>query len=312
MPVALWWVLGERDSRCLGAGLVVLAVLAYASFTTFSRGLYLGLAVGVVVLLAAMLRRGAWRVSAAGLVSWVGFAAVFGWLLAGVFQAGGYRGMGAMLGLALAVFGVAPVMALASARALGGAVLVALVGAVVSVAAMVAVPKGVYLAYGFNAMLLGWALFAHLPVALERMAVALVLGLLGWLAANAVLVTHYWAESGGLLPALWCALCLLLPLAWARMQPARCWRPTSHGWVLVSMCLGAVAVGVVSLNTYYAAKRMETAAVDLEGRFAHWSYAASLPLAQDAQWLVLTAVDSRTNPASTAGTAQHDLDLVSG
>lgn len=28
--------------------------------------------------------------------------------------------------------------------------------------------------------------------------------------------------------------------------------------------------------------------------------------------LVLTAVDSRTNPASTAGTAQHDLDLVSG
>lgn len=30
-------------------------------------------------------------------------------------------------------------------------------------------------------------------------------------------------------------------------------------------------------------------------------------------WLwMLTAVDSRTNPASTAGTAQHDLDLVSG
>ena len=30
------------------------------------------------------------------------------------------------------------------------------------------------------------------------------------------------------------------------------------------------------------------------------------------QRAVLTAVDSRTNPASTAGTAQHDLDLVSG
>ena len=29
-------------------------------------------------------------------------------------------------------------------------------------------------------------------------------------------------------------------------------------------------------------------------------------------FLLLTAVDSRTNPASTAGTAQHDLDLVSG
>lgn len=31
-----------------------------------------------------------------------------------------------------------------------------------------------------------------------------------------------------------------------------------------------------------------------------------------ARYLLLTAVDSRTNPASTAGTAQHDLDLVSG
>ena len=31
-----------------------------------------------------------------------------------------------------------------------------------------------------------------------------------------------------------------------------------------------------------------------------------------AQLRMLTAVDSRTNPASTAGTAQHDLDLVSG
>ena len=30
------------------------------------------------------------------------------------------------------------------------------------------------------------------------------------------------------------------------------------------------------------------------------------------QHRLLTAVDSRTNPASTAGTAQHDLDLVSG
>lgn len=38
--------------------------------------------------------------------------------------------------------------------------------------------------------------------------------------------------------------------------------------------------------------------------------AVALPAYQD--YTVLTAVDSRTNPASTAGTAQHDLDLVSG
>lgn len=38
--------------------------------------------------------------------------------------------------------------------------------------------------------------------------------------------------------------------------------------------------------------------------FDHMQWVSRLPL--------LTAVDSRTNPASTAGTAQHDLDLVSG
>lgn len=285
VPVALWWVLGERDARRLAVGTGGLAVLAYASFTTFSRGLYLGLAVGVAVLLLAMLRRGAWRVSLPTVLVWAGFAAACIWLLGGVFQAGGFRGLAAMLGLALAVFGVAPVFALASGRALGAALLLALAGTVASAIAIVLVPKGVYLAYAFNAVALGWALFAHLPVRLERVAVGLVLGLLGWLAANAVLVSHHWAESGGFLPALLCALFVLLPLAWVRLQPARCWRPTVHGWVLVSLCLGAMALAVVSLNTYYAAQRMERAAADLEGRFAHWSYAASLPPAQGAQWL---------------------------
>lgn len=44
-----------------------------------------------------------------------------------------------------------------------------------------------------------------------------------------------------------------------------------------------------------------------------WSYANRIrDLLAEQLRQVLTAVDSRTNPASTAGTAQHDLDLVSG
>lgn len=285
VPVALWWVLGERDPRWLASGLAVLAVLAYASFTTFSRGLYLGLAAGVVVVLLAMLRRGVWRVSATSLLTWLIYAGGLLWWLAGVFQTGGYRGAGAMLGLALAVFGAGPVLALASARALGGATVLVLFGAVASGGAMLLAPKGVYLAYGLNAVLLVAALFGRWPGGLERWATSAVAALLGWLAANAVLVSQHWAESGGLLPAVCCAAWLLLPLAWVRTRPARCWRPTPHGWALMSLCLGMVVVGVVSLNTYYAATRMESAAIDLEGRFAHWSYSASLPLAQDAQWL---------------------------
>ncbi len=52
------------------------------------------------------------------------------------------------------------------------------------------------------------------------------------------------------------------------------------------MCLGALAVGVVSLNTYYAADPACRNRRCRPGRaFCHWSYAASLPLAQHAQWL---------------------------
>lgn len=289
VPVALWWVLRQRDvgweAPVLCIGLAVLGLLAYASFTTFSRGLYLGLAVGVVVLLLAMLRRGTWRVSVTSLLAWLVYAAVLLWLLAAVFQTGGYRGAGAMLGLALAVFGAAPVVAVASAHALGGAVVLVLAAAAASVAAMLMIPKGVYLAYALNAVLLGAALFSRWPGGLERWATGVRIALLGWLAVNAVLVSQYWAESGGVLSALFCVLWLLLPLAWVHIRPARCWRPTPHGWVLVSMCLGAITIAVVSLNTYYAATRMERAAADLEGRLGHWSYAASLPSGQGAQWL---------------------------
>ena len=47
-------------------------------------------------------------------------------------------------------------------------------------------------------------------------------------------------------------------------------------------------------------------------RLAAWATRFGLTAGGDDLGYVLTAVDSRTNPASTAGTAQHDLDLVSG
>lgn len=55
---------------------------------------------------------------------------------------------------------------------------------------------------------------------------------------------------------------------------------------------------------------LQAAHDEMDAKGDYFAYAVCRT--HDGQAWVLTAVDSRTNPASTAGTAQHDLDLVSG
>lgn len=71
-------------------------------------------------------------------------------------------------------------------------------------------------------------------------------------------------------------------------------------------------VGVTqSGGSRYESERNIPRPVQLLLHIAYAPDARSHRLVDDLRKL-LTAVDSRTNPASTAGTAQHDLDLVSG
>ncbi|AWI79782.1 hypothetical protein CEW87_10620 [Parazoarcus communis] len=289
VPFALWAVLQVRDRAQLPLLLAVLLLAGYVCFTTFSRGLYLGLAFGAVVTALQTARHtaqhGGARVSVLVMLAWGAFLLPVGWLLAGVFQTGGYRGLGAMLGVALAVFAVAPVVASLPRRSLGHAALIALLGVTVSVAAMWWIPKGVYLAYGLSGVCLLWMLRAEPVGRLLALAGGLAVACLLWLVANAVLVTLYWSEGQGLWPALLAAGALLLPLGMVRGRPAACWRPTVQAWVVVLLVLGCLATVVVTFNSYYASKRFETVSEDLVGRLKHWALSASLPQSAEEQWL---------------------------
>ena len=281
LPFVLWAVLRERDPIRLGGLLCTLGVVAYAAFTTFSRGLYLGAAAGGALTLALMLRAAVRqegvRIPLRAALGWSGFAAGCVLAMSAVFQTGGYRGLAAMLGLALAVFAAGPLMILLGRRDLLWAALVAGVASLLSILAMLWVPKGVYLAYGVSVVCFWMVLLLGLGERWATQAARLAFGSVLWMGFNAVLVTWYWSEgSGGLAGALGVGV-LFGPLSLVRVRPQCCWRPDVQSGVPVLLVLGAVALIVVTFNTYYAGKRFETVAEDLEMRFQHWSLAASLP-----------------------------------
>lgn len=280
VPFALWMVLREHRPRHLFALMVLMALAAYVVFTTFSRGLYFGLALGGLITMVMMLRaevaRDTARPAPIAVIGWSGFALLLGWLLTGVFQTGGYRGLLAVVGLAASVFAIAPLVAVSSLRQFGWAVVLGCLGGGLSVGAMWWLPKGVYLAYALSGACLLGLLVVRPPVRwlipLQVCAIACVV----WLAIGATLVPVYWAEDGNWLPGTLATLWLLVPLGVVHRRPQHCWRSDPRSWVRWMLVIGAIVAVVVTFNTYYATKRFQTVAEDFGSRMQHWRVAAGL------------------------------------
>jgi len=114
-PLLTVWLFGRQPPWKTAAALLLLALSLYAGLATFSRGLYLGYAVAVAVLLLCRLEfKRHWR---PGLIALTAALP----LLAGlnlVFGAAGYRGYGAVLfALAVALLAATPRRHLAGAMA---------------------------------------------------------------------------------------------------------------------------------------------------------------------------------------------------
>lgn len=295
VPFLLWALFAARRRLVLAGLLVVLALVAYAVFTTFSRGLYLGVALGAGLTAWLLFRHGVGgrsgrspgglpesgtrRIRRLEVVGWVGHLMVLGFLMTDLFQIGGYRGMGAAFGLALAAFAVGPSLAALPGRILTSAVMLALAASMASVAAMIWLPKGAYLGYVVNiAVLVASARPGGGGIRLRGSGLVAAAGLF-WLAVNAMLVTVHWSEAGadGLLAAAGVALLLLAPVGLIVAQPALRWQADARAGIGVLLALGALFSVILVFNTYYASQRFETVSEDLEGRWRHWSHAASLP-----------------------------------
>jgi hypothetical protein len=211
------------------------------------------------------------------------YAALVGVLLLVVFRSGGYRGLVAMLGLALATFALGPVAVSAPLRAWVGALTLVLMALSGSALAAWLLPKGVYLAYAASALGLGllWWRQQEEDAAAGQ---TLLLAALGWLAGNAVLVTAWWSEGRGLGAGMLAALVVLAPLGMIKLNPRLSWRLSAQTGVVVALVLGVLAVGVLVSGTYYASKRFETVSGDLDNRWHHWAMGASLPDSSAEHW----------------------------
>lgn len=281
LPFLAWALLRNTSTPGL-VGLAMVCVFAgYATFTTYSRGLYVGAALGSGMVLAHFLvrqpRAGPLGTSVTALLPMLALASVSGWLLAQVFQGGGYRGAGAFLGLGLAAYFIGPSMGIVRGRAWFLAVGLAIWASMLSLVLTIVVPKGAYLAYGLSVLTLAsmwWGMWNRVHP--WKLGAARFGGWL-WLGFNAVLVNGFWGGPGAVEPALWAWLGALLPLLVASSRPELSWRVGLRGAIPLLFVAGMLATGVVIFNTYYASSRMQTIDRDFAEREMHWRRAVSLP-----------------------------------
>ncbi|MBT0962367.1 O-antigen ligase family protein [Denitromonas iodatirespirans] len=291
LPFAL---AGFLRARTLSGRLLFLAVLAvggYAILTTFSRGLYAAVAVSLVLLLlAGRLRAPRTRVAdnaprplPGG--AWLAAAVLVGAAML-MFAGGGYRGLAALLGFALAAYLLGD-----AARRLSGAQRLLALGAGLALGALTlaspAIDKGPYLAFG---ALCGVALVAAVlsfrrPEALAPARVGLV-----FTAASAVaaaVVGSYWGEGMGEAGIMAAAAAGLLVLAVQLMLPRPLWQHAGEGVAHALLALGVAGALATGATSYYVGERFSTVSEDLEGRMAHWREGAALLRTPADTWLGL-------------------------
>ncbi len=266
--------------------LATLVLASYACLTTFSRGVFLAIPAGLLVMGWLALRQQA-ATSAMGVSvrRWLGWAAIFAVGYAGaafwLFPVAGYRGLLALLGAfaLLMRLGVGATDQDAPAAWRSVALALALSGLVLFVAWTV--PRGAYVAYALAFAIAAmatyaprtrWMAFSGYP------AVVLGLGLVCW----------HWGGEPALIRALpVMAVLLLIALALASSRagrPERAW-PASPRWqAAVLACMVATSGGVgVLIGGAYMTDRMSTTEGDLQTRIDHWSEGLSV-LHSPAQW----------------------------
>lgn len=289
VPFALreWFV--ARSPWRWGLAAAVLGLAAYACLTTFSRGVYLALPVGLGVffwLNRAQGQPGVKRQDATGLVAGVLLVVGFGVGVAWMFQSSGYRGMAALLGAVALMLPLAQVLRGFKASHWVMGVVAGLLLILVAMAMFWMVPKGAYVAWGLAALLTAVMLWFY-----RRGATAVSLtgpmALGGFLAtvAGTALVAAQWGDNIGLQHSVQVLLVLLGVCGVAVRWRSALW-PEALRWqasIVGAMLLIAAAIGVMGGGAYMG-NRFSTGGQDLEARLAHWQLGRSM-LTTPADWL---------------------------
>lgn len=296
MPFVLRELFVAHSHRRWAAVVACLGLAGYACLTTFSRGVYLAVPVGLAVTVALCLlsarrqlrRGGAGAGTAAATVAapqlHLGPGAVlvllFGAAILWTFPSSGYRGLLALLGAAAVVLPLAGVLR----RFQAVDWIVGLVaGVLLSLALWAGAQlgsKGSYLGYGacllLTLTLLGASRTTAVAVSGKRVRVGLAaqLALAGFMAVlvGAGLVAEHWGYARGgdaMLPVL-VGFLLLTLLAGA--SPRAVW-PLHIRWHATTWAGMVMVGGIVSIfgGGAYMSERFSTSSSDMDTRVAHWT-----------------------------------------
>jgi hypothetical protein len=286
-PFALALALDVRGRTAHLATSLLVLLACYAALTTFSRGVYAALPVGVLVFLVLRIRQDPRFAAARGWRAAIGAAA---FLLAGsgiawaIFQHGGYRGLLAMLMAFAALVVSLPAMRSLPARLLALALVSGLIASAAVAVVGTVLPKGPYVCHAV--LFAMWASLAYMRkgstepgVVFAATATALAL------VASAVNVSLHWGGTpGAVLPAL-AGIAVLLAAVWASRSAVATaltgWR--EQLWLVAAAAMLGAGVSVL-VGGAYLGERFATTREDLDGRMKHWSASLDV-LAWPADWV---------------------------
>ncbi len=290
LPFAVAGLLGAKRPLAITVNLAVLGLAAYAILTTFSRGVYLGCAVMLLVALPAWWRRRRERDSGAAPARdpatnhQVG-ALMFSVLAAAavpVFHGGGYRGLAAMFaasGVAYLAGGLLrPMPVGAWLQPLGAAVpLVA-----ISYLLHDQFPKAAY--WLFGAALMGSLASGYLawkrPGVGARSALA---AFAAWCAAGTGWVCWHWGGDAALPGGLIASGLLFLALVAQTVLPRPIWRLDRSQTKTVTISSLVALMLAVGASSYFIGERFSTVGQDFDGRLQHWRKSIAL-IDSDREW----------------------------
>lgn len=268
---------------------------AYASLTTFSRGVYLAVPIALAVTLllaraAARRDRGtmaaaAWSATAA--MAALGGSGLLAWM---IFDQGGYRATGAALGALLAIVCAAP----ATHRLGAGRAALALGGGAAAACALglaaALVPKGPYAVHALAcAAALALGLLARAPHATRAGSWAAAAAA-GATLGSTVAVAVHWAGAAALPGAAAAMIILGVSALFDAARPAGLWPrdPARVATTIGAMSIAAACVAVFAGGSYMG-ERFADSGRDLGGRMQHWRDGTAM-LDTTGEWLLGTGL----------------------
>lgn len=282
-PFAVLALLRARNPLHASVAGVAIVLGGYAALVTFSRVVYAGVPFGVALMALLWVRRPDRTGAAPGLQAITATAALLiAFAVAGlaVFPTGGYRALGALLG----VFALFPAVLTALRGGPASAVAGGLAGGVpmagLAWGAYALLPKGAYLGYGVIALITATAALFGLARAGRRESHAAggagLAGLVG-LCSGVIWINAHWGGVSDAGPAVGVAVAASIVIAFGAFTRRSPWPASfvAHGANAGGLVLVALIIGVFSGGSYMG-DRLTKLREDIGGRADHARQALAL------------------------------------